>query len=166
LGLGIDDWIVLGISLLLIIGTYILATWLVKRVFPRWARKTETQIDDRLIEIAGKEIRWLVLVIALRIFTPRLVFLSADLKSLLVDIYFILALILVMRITWHAIDFVEKEVHRRMEDQERDAEMAPVLKLVALSTRGLAIVIFETILLSHFGVDLTGMLAVLRLLCR
>jgi small-conductance mechanosensitive channel len=163
LGLGFDDWIVLGISLLLIIGVYVLATWLVKRVFPRWARRTETQIDDRLLEIAGKEIRWLVLVITLRIFTPRLVFLSADLKSLLVDVYFILALILVMRITWHAIDFVEKEVQRQMEDQERDLEMAPVINLVALFTRGLAIVIFATILLSHFGVDLTGILAVLGL---
>jgi len=163
LGLGIDDWIVLGLSILLIVGAYVLATWLVKRVFPRWARRTETQIDDRLLEIAGKEIHWLVLVIALRIFTTRFVFLSADLKLLLVDIYFILVMILVMRIIWHAIDFVENEVHRRMEDQERDVEMAPVIKLVVAFARGLAIVIFATILLSHFGVDLTGILAALGL---
>jgi len=106
---------------------------------------------------------WLVLAIALRIITPRLVFLSADIKTLLIDIYFILAMILVMRITWHAIDFVEKEAHRRMEEQERDVEMAPVIKLVVAFVRGLTIVIFASVLLSHFGVDLTGILAALGL---
>ena len=55
LGLGLDDWIILGLGLLLILVTYILATWLVRRIFPRWARRTETQIDDRLLEIAGKD---------------------------------------------------------------------------------------------------------------
>jgi len=163
LGLGIDDWIVLGIGVLLIVGVYVLATWLVKRVFPSWARRTETQIDDRLLEIAGKEIHWLVLVIALRIITPRLVFLSAGIKSLLVDIYFILAIVLVMRITWHAIGFVENEAHSRLVDKGRDVEMAPVIKLVVAFARGLAIVIFATILLSHFGVDLTGIFAALGL---
>jgi MscS family membrane protein len=163
LGLGLDDWIILGLGLLLIIGTYFLTSWIVKWLFPRWARRTETQIDDRLLEIAGKEIRWLVLVIALWIITPRLVFLSADLKSLLVDIYFILALFLVLRITWRAIDFVEKEAQHRMEEQDRDVEMAPVIKLVVGLVRGLAIVIFATILLSHFGIDLTGVLAALGL---
>jgi len=163
LGLGIDDWIVLGLGALLVFGVYVLATWLVKRLFPRLARRTETKIDDRLLEIAGKEIHWLVLVLVLRIITHRLVFLSADIKTLLVDIYFILAIVLIMRITWHAIDFAEKETHSRMEEQERDVEMAPVLKLVFAFVRGLGIALFASILLSHFGVDLTGIFAALGL---
>ena len=65
-------------------------------------------VDDRLLEIAGKEIHWLVLVIALRILTPRLVFLSAEIKVILGDIYYILAVILLLRITWHTINFAEK----------------------------------------------------------
>jgi small-conductance mechanosensitive channel len=163
LGLGVDDWIVLGVGVLLIVGVYFLATWMVKRLFPRLASRTETQIDDILLEIAGREIHWLVLVIALQIVTSRLVFLSAGLKSLLVDVYFVLAMALIMRITWHVIDFAENEAHRRLAEQEREVEMAPVLKLAVLSAKGLAIIIFASILLSHFGVEVVGLVAALGL---
>jgi small-conductance mechanosensitive channel len=163
LGLGVDDWLVLGVGVLLILGVYFLTTWLVKRVFPRLASRTETQIDDILLEIAGREIHWLVLVIALQIVTPRLVFLPAGLKSLLVDVYFVLTTALIMRITWHLFGFAEKEAHRRLAEQERDVEMAPVLKLVIISAKGLAIIIFTSILLSHFGVEVVGLVAALGL---
>jgi len=91
LGLGVDDWILLVIGILLIVGIYFLATWLVKCLLLRLVSRTEDQLDDILLENAGKEIYWLVLVIALQIVMPRLVFLFAGLKSLLGDVYFVLA---------------------------------------------------------------------------
>ncbi len=162
-GLGLDDWLVLLFSAIVVIGVYLLATWLVKRVFPRLARRTQTQFDDRLLEISGKEIQWLVLIFTFQLVTPRLVFISADFKSLLRDFYFILIVILIFRITWHGIDLIEQEANRRLAEQGREVEMAPVLKLVVISGQAVVIIFFGSIFLSHFGIEVGGLVAALGL---
>lgn len=161
LGLGLDDWFVLLFSVFLVIGVYIFATWLVKSFFPRLAYRTKTQFDDRLLETSGKEIRWLVLILAFQLVTPRLIFISADFKSLLMDLYFILALALIFRITWHGIDLIEKEAYQRLTEQGREAEMAPVVKLLVIFGQALVIILIGSIFLSHFGVQVGGFVAVL-----
>ena len=50
LGLGIDDWIILGVSLLGVLAGY---TWLIRRALPRAVARTPTELDDRLLEAAG-----------------------------------------------------------------------------------------------------------------
>lgn len=161
LGLSLDDWLVLLFSALLVLGVYLLATWLVKRVFPRLARRTRTQFDDRLLETSSKEIQWLVLILTFQVVTPRLVFISAEIKSLLMDLYFVLALALIIRLTWHGIELIEEEAHRRLIEQGREVEMAPVLKLVVISGQAVVIIFFGSILLSHFGIEVGGFVAAL-----
>ncbi len=162
-GLGLDDWLVLLFSLFLVIGVYLLTIWLVRRVFPRLARRTRTQFDDRLLDTSGKEIQWLVLILTFQLVTPRLIFISADFKSLLMDLYFIIALVLILRITWLGIDLIEKEAHRPLVEQGREVEMAPVLKLVVISVQAVVIIFIGSILLSHFGIEVGGLVAALGL---
>jgi len=50
LGLGIDYWIILGVSLLGVLSRY---TWLIRRALPRAVARTHTELDDRLLEAAG-----------------------------------------------------------------------------------------------------------------
>lgn len=163
LGLGLDDWLVLFFGALVAIGVYLLATWLVKGIFPNLARRTQTQFDDRLLEISGKEIQWLVLVLTLQLVTPRLVFLSAEFKSLLTDLYFVITMVLILRITWHGIDYIEKHAHHRLVEQGREVEMAPVLKLVVISGQAVVIIFLGSILLSHFGIEVGGLVAAMGL---
>lgn len=163
LGLGLDDWVILGIAFLLILIVYLFATWTVKRLLPRLARRTSTELDDQLIEVAGKEIRWLVIVLAFQIATVRLVFLSASIKSVLVDVYFLIALGLLARILWQLIDLIDSESVERLEDTDRQQELTPLLHLAVLSSRIIVVIIIVTILLSHFGVNVTAIAAALGL---
>jgi hypothetical protein len=50
LGLGIDYWIILGVSLLGVLSRY---TWLIRRALPRAVARTPTELDDRLLGAAG-----------------------------------------------------------------------------------------------------------------
>ena len=108
LGIAVVDWIVLAISLLLILGGYLVGTWLIRRVLTRAVKRTDTDLDDRLLGLAGDEVRWLVVILALHLVTVRLAFLDAGFKTLLLDIYFVAGLFLAMRILWKLIDLGEQ----------------------------------------------------------
>ena len=163
LGLGVSEWLILIIAGLIILSVILFANWLVKRFLPRLADRTETELDNRLLDIAGVEILWLTIIITLRFVTIRLVFISAEYKALFLDIYFIIALLLSLRIVWRLIDLFFEEVHSRLESEDRDQELAPLLKLAILFTRIFVGIIFISIFLSHFGVNVTAIAAALGL---
>lgn len=163
LGLGIDDWLVLIIAGLLAFGVILFASWVVRRFLPKMVLRTETELDDQLLEKSGREIRWLVIVLTLQFITVRLVFLSASIKSFLTDIYFLLALGISLRIVWNLIDLMEDQVKSRISSEERRKQLAPLIKLMTMMVRILAVIIFTSILLSYFGVNVYALAAALGL---
>lgn len=76
LGLSGEDWINLGISLLIILAGYLIGTWVIRRLLPRAVRRTSTEFDDALLAAIGGEVRWLVVLFFLWFAIVRLVFLS------------------------------------------------------------------------------------------
>ena len=57
------DWINLAISLLYVLIAFVVGTWLIRWLFPRLVRRTQTVLDDRLLQASGTELRWLAVVI-------------------------------------------------------------------------------------------------------
>jgi small-conductance mechanosensitive channel len=163
LGLGADDWINLGISLLTVLGGYLIGTWLIRGILPRVARRTETELDDRLLQAAGSEIRWLVVFFALQFSTTRLTFVSAELKAILADVYYVLVLAVLARIVWHLIDLADEEAIRRAAEAGREDELGPVVTLLVRLGRVLIVVTAIAILLSHFGINVSGYMTALGL---
>jgi len=161
LGIAVEDWIVLVISLLLVLAGYLVGTWLIRRLLPRAVKRTDTELDDRLLDLAGDEVRWLVVVATLHFATIRLAFLGAGLKTFLFDIYFIAALILAMRIVWKLINLGEQEAQARSVAAEREEVLAPLITLSVRMVRVLVAVVAIAILLSHFGVDVLVLAAAL-----
>ena len=104
LWLSYADRIDLGISLLFIVATYLLSTWLVRRLLPRLVRRTKTAIDDQLLQVAGSNLRWLAVVLILTFATKRLNFYHSEVKSFLLDLCFFVAEFLVVVILWRLID--------------------------------------------------------------
>jgi MscS family membrane protein len=153
LGLGIDDWIILGVSLLLVLAGYLVGSWLIRRVLPRTVARTPTVLDDRLLEAAGPELRWLVVLLALHLATIRLTFFGVALKTALIDVYFILALYFFLRIIWHLVELADQMLSTKAIQTGRDDELAPLIKLLVLFGRIITILGGIIILLSHFGVE-------------
>jgi small-conductance mechanosensitive channel len=163
LGLRATDYINLGISLLFVLAAYLLGTWLAFKTLPYVVRRTQTQFDDAFLKQAGPGLRWLIVLFVLQFATVRLVFIRPGLKILLLDIYFVLILILAFRILWRAIDLADRWYTARAVERGRGDELAPVITLLVRVGRVVVAIIGGTILLSHFGVNVTALTTALGL---
>jgi MscS family membrane protein len=161
LGLSAADWINLGISLMFILVGYLIGTWLIRSILPRLARRTETEFDDVFLTQAGPSLRWLVVLVILHFATARLVFVSAGIKTILTDTYFVLGVLLAFRIIWRSVDLADRWYTERAVQMGRADELAPVITLLVRVGRVVVAIIGFTILLSHFGVNVTGFAAAL-----
>jgi MscS family membrane protein len=163
LGLPVEDWINLGLALLIILAGYLVGTWLIRRALPRVVQRTATKLDDHLLQSIGPDLRWLVVILALEFATRQLAFLSPELKTLLADAYFVLALVMGTRITWRLIGLADEWYRRRLDEQERVDSLDPVLTLLVRLARATVMVFAISILLTHFGVNITAFAAVLAI---
>jgi MscS family membrane protein len=164
LGLGADDWINLGISVLIVLLGYLVGTWTIRWLAPRVVRRTRTHFDDDLLKATGDDVRWLIVLLALNFATGRLGFLRAESKSLLGGAYFVVALILVTRMMWRLIDLAENDARQWAVREEREMQLAPVIDLGGRTCRFVAVVAAISILLAHFGLDVTAIAAVAGML--
>ena len=161
LGLSITDWVNLGISILWVLIGYLLGTWLIKGILPRVVRGTATELDDRLLAAVGKSIRWLVVLVVLQPATVRLTFLSAGLKTILGDVYFVLMAVLGFRIIWQVLEMAAQWYRDRAAQENREEQLSPMITLLVRLSQAILIVIAISILLSHFGINVTAFAAVL-----
>jgi small-conductance mechanosensitive channel len=163
LGLSASDWINLLISLAYVLFGYLAGTLVIRRALPSLARRTQTELDDMLLEAAGPGVRWLVVLLALHFATKRLSFLSVEAKVLLGDAYFVLALVLAFRIVWNLLGLAGQWYRDWAIGAEREEELGPVITLLVSLGRILAAIVAITVLLSRFGVNISGLLTALGL---
>jgi MscS family membrane protein len=161
LGLSADDWINLWISILSFILAYLAGTWVIRRVLPRAVRRTPSEFDDRLLKAVGPQLRWLVVLAILFFATQRLSFVSAELKAILNDVYFVLAVILGLHVVWKLIDLGGQWYGERATGTEREDELAPLTTLLGRLAHIVAVLACLGILLEHFGVNLVAFTAAL-----
>jgi MscS family membrane protein len=163
LGLSVTDWILLGASLLLVLAGYLIGTWLIRRGLRRVVRRTLTEFDDRLLAAVGGEIRWLVVLLTLYLATVRLTFVSAELKAFLSDVYFVLGLLLVVRIVFRLIDLADVWAREHSRAAGREHELEPLIVLLTRLGRVVVAVLSLSVLLSFFGVNVTAFATALGL---
>jgi small-conductance mechanosensitive channel len=161
LGLSVTDWVNLAISVFVVLVGYLLGTWLIRRLLPRVVRRTPSPIDDAILEAVGPDVRWLVVVLGLGFATSRLVFVNADLKLFLKDAYFVLGLVIAVRLVWHVIDLGYQQYHEQLAQAGRAEQLDPALILLARLLRLSVIITGLLILLSYFGINVTALAAAL-----
>jgi small-conductance mechanosensitive channel len=150
------DWINLGISLFYVLVGYLIGTWLIRWLLPHLVRRTPTVLDDRLLQTSGSELRWLAVVVILGFSTRRLDFVSADLKTLLSDIYFFLGLGLTTLMLWRLINLAAQQARERAEKAGRKEEGESLITLSVWALRLIVIVFAISLVLTHFAIRITG----------
>ena len=159
-----EDWINLGISLLVILAAYLIGTWLIHWLLPRLVRRTQTVLDDRLLRASGSELRWLAVVFVLHFATKRLAFIDADAKVFLSDFYFSLGLILAFLILWRLIRLAAQQALDRADKAGHREGAESLITLSVWALRLLLITIAISLTLTHFGVNITGFAVLLGLI--
>ncbi len=143
---------------------YLVGTGLIRFLLPLIVGRTRTEFDDQLLQSIGPDVRRLVVILTLILATGRLTFVSVSAKTVLGDVYFVVALVLAVRITYKTIALADDWARKRMDEEGRagaGVERATVLlsRTARVVTVGLALII----LLSHFGIDVSALTAALGL---
>ena len=164
LGLSIADWFNLGGSLLIVLAGYLVGTWFIRWFLPRLVARTKTDLDDRLLQVSGSELRWLIVVLILRFSTIRLVFIGSRIQTFLGDVYFLLILVLSLVILWRLINLVADELGKWAKKSGNQREAESLILLIVWGLRLIVLIIAIPITLQHFGIDITGFAVLLGII--
>jgi len=97
-----------------------------------------------------------VVVLILELATRQLSFLSPELKTILSDAYLVLALVVGTHIIWRLIDLVDEWYRKRLAKQGCLESLDAVMTLLVRLGRAVPGVTSVSILLTHFGVNVTA----------
>ena len=163
LGLTSEDWFNLGISALIVVAGYFVGTRLLK-ILLRWiAHSTTTEFDDtNLIKIVP-DLQWLVVLFVTRYAVLRLDFLSEELRTIILDIFFALGLVIITTIGIRLINLAADWYKDSLPDADERLRMNPVISAAKRSSMLVLLVVMLSIGLSHFGINL-GVLSITVLL--
>ncbi len=165
LGFTGEQWLNIGISLIIVVVTVLLGRWFIRLILERVVRKltqkTKTTLDEALVDAARAPLYMLAVVLAFDIALERLNFLtetwSEGLGDLFYILYFVIGLIFAWRFVINFFDWYGREIAVKTET-DLDEQLFPFFRRVALIVLG-AIAIIT--LLGHFDVDISAMVATL-----
>jgi small-conductance mechanosensitive channel len=161
LGLSGADWINLALSLVFVLLGYILGS-LAARLLVSYVSKFLVEEASRdLMEKVGRMLLWIIVVFSLHLATIRLTFLNAGLKLILLNIYFVIGAILLTRAVWFIIDIADLELRARLRETGREENLSPALVLAVRLLRVLLVILAMSVILSHFGINMTAFAALL-----
>jgi len=165
LGLDAQQWLNIGISLAIVLVTLIFGRWLVRLILDRGigkvVRKTNTSLDDALMDAVRAPLFMLAVVLAFDIAFDRLNFLPESwgkwLGDLFYILYFVVGLIIAWRVVINVFDWYGREIAVKTKT-DLDEQLFPFFRRVALIILGSIALIT---LLGHFDVDISAMVATL-----
>lgn len=159
------QWVEVGISLLIVVAVFLLGRWIVRLVLDRGIKrvvgKTKTTLDDAIFDAMRLPLYWLAVVLALNVALARLDLIPAGWSTWIDDVfflfYFLAGLVFVWRFVGNFFQWYGGEVAKRTETN-LDEQLFPFFRRMALIILG---AIAAIMLLSHFEVDVSGLVATL-----
>jgi len=164
-GLTYQEWIQVGISLGIILGTLLiggrLMRWLLRSLLGRWTERTSSGLDDALLEALQLPLYLLILVVALQIALGRLDFIFFPHREALGSIFFILYLLIgtlsMMQLVRSLTTWYQQEIAHKTETQLDEQLMPFFRRLVQI----IIVLIALIILLGHFEADVSALVTTL-----
>ena len=165
LGLRIDEWINLGVAVVAVIAALTLGRWLIHLVLQRWiarlVQRTQTTLDDALIEAIRPPLYWYLLAIVVQWALSQLDFIPLRYISVIDNVFFSLYILIGFVFLWRIISqlftWYARELAAKTET-DLDEQLLPILRRISLIILGLVVL---TMVLRHFNVEVSGLVATL-----
>lgn len=155
LGQTTNNWINIGLSILLVPIGYALGAWLLLRLLNWVVQRTKTHFDDEFLATIERELRWFVLLIVLQIAILRLEIWSIKLRIVLNDIFFFLLLGVLLLISLHLINFSARWYRANQASELHRNQMDPFIELLKRLGYVLVSMLALGAVLDHFGAQIT-----------
>lgn len=159
--LDITDWISLGLSLLIVLISYLLGTWVIHWLLPRLVKRTQLNLDDRLLQVSGGQVRWLVVVVILRFAVKRLNFVNPGIKTFITDICFFVITFLIASLLWRLISLLAQQADAQARKAGHQKEAESLITLMVWGLRVLVVILVLGMILIHYGINVTGFAIIL-----
>lgn len=154
------QWLDLAISLLLFFviarfgGRFI--SWIARQI----TKRTNTEVDDAFYAAIGQSINWLGVVIGFQIAYRRLSFITDNWLNVFESVTFVLYVLVFTFMIWQLINYFMVLVHTRAVNTGADERsLNRVLPLLQTFIRTSLIIISFIIILHHFGIEISAMVA-------
>ena len=118
LGLATADWINLAISLLIVALAMAVFARLVFIILKKLTSRSANPYDEIYLQSIRPYLRWLIVLIFLYVATMRLQFLSPAIKQWLAQIYYILAVGLIVIGLWKLVDLLTLWYQEKVRERE------------------------------------------------
>lgn len=161
LGLRVEDWINIVVSGLIILVGYYVFIKLVMRVSIGIVKRSASEIDDEILILITKYLNWLLLLLLVRYAALRLDFLSEGMRFILNDLFFIAVVGIATIITWEIIRFVADRYEQNLKSAEDQYKISPLIITIKRIAISVVLIIAFSILLTHFGFDISIIVVVL-----
>jgi small-conductance mechanosensitive channel len=164
-GLDTAQWNQVAISMAIVAVSLLLGRWLVRRLLFPFLRQltgsTQGTLNDLILDKVEGPAYWLLMVAAFKYALRRLDFINRVGTLPLNDIFFILYLAIAFLLTWRLVSslfnwYIETQSART--DTRLDLQLLPFFSRVALIV---IVLIAGIILLGHFNVEVSGLVATL-----
>ena len=156
-----EDWLDLGISLLLVFIFGSLLSRLVYSVLVRIFARTKNKYAVAFIEQSRRQITLIILVIGFYIGTSRLTFINVFIKSGLNKFYTAFIVIAVTVLLWRLMDILVQWYQTEVEPQRDRHQVDTILLMLHRAGRTLLVTISAITLLSLYNVNVNALIAAL-----
>lgn len=161
LGLSVEDWINLALSIITFFLIYIFGKWLAFRGLWEVVKRTKIKFDEHLLDTLKPYIGWLALVFGLQLSLARLAFLGDSLRVFLNQAFFVAYLTIITIILWHLVTLGSEIFLRRGRTEEDVTRLRPIWLLVSRVVHALLLVGSVSIGFTFFGINVTAFAAAL-----
>jgi small-conductance mechanosensitive channel len=154
LGLTIDNWINIGVSVLIVIIGYFVATQLLAEL-PKWINQhTSLNLSEDVLKDIGENIKRLVLLFFIRFAVMRLEFLGDGLRTFLDDAFFVLGLVIVTMIALKLVNSTVQQYKDSLDPKVDRERLTPIVLMAQRLGDLMVLIITGSFGLSHFGVNI------------
>ncbi len=164
-GLTDEQWINLAITLAAVAVSFVLvrllANLFLKRLVGALVGKTKTDLDDVLLDVTQLPLQLVLMTIILDLAIDRLDFIPEAWVGSIEDGFFVAYVVIIFFFLWRLVSAIAEwygQERAELTDTELDEQLLPFFRRIALL--GL-LAIMLIILLGHFGVEVSGLVATL-----
>ena len=161
LGLTGEDWVNIGVSVIIFVVGVLIISWIIRFVIGRIVRATPGTHDDQFYAAIKTQINILIGILLLDYATDRLVFVPVEVKEALNQIYFASAVITVAYMIWKLIDLLFIWQSEKYVLDEKVDHRAAVRFLIRRFLRGVVVIFTIIIVLSNYGINPTFILTII-----
>ena len=161
LGLSIDDWINVGLSVLIVIIGYFVSHKIIAEL-PKWiTQHSSLEVREDTLKDIGANLVWLVTLFFVRLAVLRLEFLSDGLRTFLDDAFFVLGLVLITMIALKLVNSAVQNYKKSLDPKVNRDRLTPIILMVQRLADFTVLIIAASIGMSHFGVNVNVLSVIL-----